>query len=161
ASRESMAADGTTARLRGSTRFARIRERLADALCLDRRAGPIKLARQHAGVCAADPTDRRPVPGGIRTPVRAPRPPAGDDRPDQRLAPGEDWAPERLARDYGNAHVVAAMLDNGKLLDDAQSGVVFRQVALREVVASLGGSTPATHYVMAPTWDFPPAFARD
>jgi hypothetical protein len=34
-------------------------------------------------------------------------------------------------------------------------------MALREFVDSLGGSGPASHYVMAPTWDFPPAFARD
>ena len=73
----------------------------------------------------------------------------------------EDWAPQRLARDYGEAHVVAAMLANGALLDDAQRGVVFRQIALRDFVDSLGGGGPATHYVMAPIWDFPPAFACD
>jgi len=72
----------------------------------------------------------------------------------------EDWTPERLAGDYGEAQVVAAMLADGRLLDDAARGVVFERVALREFVASLhAGAT--THYVMAPTWNFPPAFARD
>jgi hypothetical protein len=72
-----------------------------------------------------------------------------------------EWTPERLADDYGTAQVVAARLAGGTLLDDPRSGVVFRRIALREFVASLAAPGAASDYVMAPTWNFPPAFQRD
>ena len=75
--------------------------------------------------------------------------------------PAEDWTLTRMAREYGDANVVAALLENGTLLDDQGSGVVFRRVRLKEFIASLAGPGKAGHYVMAPTWNFPDAFQRD
>jgi hypothetical protein len=73
----------------------------------------------------------------------------------------EDWRAERLAADYGTAQVVAAMLFDGTLLDDPESGVVFRRITLGDFAASLRRGGAATHYVMAPTWDFPREFQHD
>jgi hypothetical protein len=75
--------------------------------------------------------------------------------------PAEQWTLERMARAYGTARVVAAVLANGTLLDHPRTGVVFRRVLLREFIASMAGEGTAGHYVMAPTWNFPPALARD
>jgi hypothetical protein len=38
---------------------------------------------------------------------------------------------------------------------------VFQRVPLREFIASLGRPGSAGHYVMAPTWNFPPTLQRD
>jgi hypothetical protein len=72
-----------------------------------------------------------------------------------------DWTAERLAADYGTAQVVAAMLADGTLVDDPQTGVVFRRIPLGDFAASLRTSAAATHYVMAPTCNFPLGFERD
>jgi lysine-specific demethylase 8 len=66
-----------------------------------------------------------------------------------------------MATRYGSARVVAAVLERGTLLDDPASGVVFRHVPLGDFVASLAAPGTATHYVMAPTWNFPATFQRD
>lgn len=71
------------------------------------------------------------------------------------------WTPERMAREYGEARVIAAVLAKGTLLDDASSGVVFRRVLLREFVASLAERGTAGHYVMAPLANFPAALQQD
>lgn len=76
------------------------------------------------------------------------------------LAPPE-WTLERMANRYGDARVVAAALANGTLIDDSSGGVLFGHVMLREFVESLTRPGVATHYVMAPTWNFPAAFQRD
>ena len=76
------------------------------------------------------------------------------------LAP-EQWTPVRMAHEYGDARVVAAVLSEGTLLDDPTSGVVFRRIPLRDFVESLGAAGPAPHYVMAPTSNFPPGLQRD
>lgn len=76
--------------------------------------------------------------------------------------PLRDWTPARMAAHYGDARVVAAqLLPSGKLMDDASGGVGFRHIPLREFVAALDGVGPATDYVMAPTWNFPPEFQHD
>lgn len=76
--------------------------------------------------------------------------------------PAAEWTPARMAARYGDARVVAARLQSsGKLMDDASGGVVFRHIPLREFVDALGGVGPASDYVMAPTWNFPPEFQQD
>src|SRR5581483_256171 len=75
--------------------------------------------------------------------------------------PSAQWTLDRMATQYGAARVVAAVLANGTLLDDATSGVVFRRVLLGEFIASLAAPGAAGHYVMAPTSNFPDAFQRD
>ena len=72
-------------------------------------------------------------------------------------SPG-DWTPTRLAEDYGTARVIAAVLAGGTLFDEPERGVVFRHVTLGEFVQALSRPDAATHYVMAPTWDFPATF---
>jgi hypothetical protein len=69
--------------------------------------------------------------------------------------PSREWTLERMAARYGNARVIAARLENGRLLDDARGGDVFQRVLLREFIESLVNPGPAGHYVMAPTWNFP------
>src|SRR5438477_8372983 len=69
--------------------------------------------------------------------------------------PPAEWTAERMAREWGDATVVAAVLAEGTLLDDAHTGVQFRRVRLKEFIASFGGAGAAGHYVMAPTWNFP------
>lgn len=76
-------------------------------------------------------------------------------------APPAEWTFERLAARYGDARVVGAVLEAGKLFDDPATGVVFRRVPLRDFVASLGREGGPGLYVMAPTWNFPSAFERD
>jgi len=73
----------------------------------------------------------------------------------------EAWTLDRMATHYGAAHVVAAQLANGTLMDDASSGVVFRRVLLRAFIESLSAPGAASYYVMAPTWNFPAAFQED
>src|SRR6185503_3121076 len=68
--------------------------------------------------------------------------------------PAAEWTAERLAREYGDTQVVAAVLAGGVVTHDDASGVGFRRIALAELVASLGRPGTATHYVMAPTWNF-------
>ena len=75
--------------------------------------------------------------------------------------PAREWTLERMATRYGTARVVAATLANGTLLDDPSQGVVFRHLVLRDFIASLAGAGGASHYVMAPTWNFPEAFQKD
>ena len=75
--------------------------------------------------------------------------------------PPHEWTLDRMATRYGDARVVAAVLADGTLLDHPTSGVVFRRVELREFIESLQHPGPATHYVMAPTWNFPPPFHDD
>jgi hypothetical protein len=72
--------------------------------------------------------------------------------------PPEEWTLERMADDYGAARVVAAVLASGTLMDDPTRGVVFRHVQLREFIESLARPGAASHYVMAPTWNFPATF---
>jgi hypothetical protein len=79
----------------------------------------------------------------------------------------EDWVPyhewtfDRMAEVYGSSMVVAAVLADGTLYDDRETGVVFRRIPLREFVASAEAEGPAGHYVMAPTWNLPSEFGRD
>jgi len=75
-------------------------------------------------------------------------------------APAE-WTPARMAAAWGEASVIAAALERGTLPTGERNGVVFERVALGDYVASLAAPGSARHYVMAPTWNFPPAFARD
>jgi hypothetical protein len=74
--------------------------------------------------------------------------------------PPADWTPARMAQDYGGAQVVAARLAAGTLHDEPRSGVVFRRIPLAEFVAELAAPGSASHYVMAPTWNFPPPFQQ-
>jgi hypothetical protein len=76
------------------------------------------------------------------------------------LAP-ERWTLERMAARYGEAHVVAAALANGTLLDDPERGVVFQRIPLGDVVRSFADAAAPAHYVMAPTGNLPAAFADD
>lgn len=73
-------------------------------------------------------------------------------------APPSIWTPDAMGARWGNARVVAAELARGTLRDDPHQGVLFRRIALRTFTASLGTSGSARHYVMAPTWNFPPLF---
>jgi hypothetical protein len=75
--------------------------------------------------------------------------------------PPAEWTFERMARRFGDARVVAAALADGTLLDDPTQGVVFRRIALRDFVAAASAAGPASDYVMAPTWNFPPAFEAE
>jgi hypothetical protein len=75
--------------------------------------------------------------------------------------PPERWTLDRMASEYGTARVVAAALENGTLLDDPATGVVFRQVLVRDFIASLSAPGAAADYVMAPTSNFPATLARD
>jgi hypothetical protein len=75
--------------------------------------------------------------------------------------PAERWTLEHMATEYGAAAVVAAVLANGTLFDDPTEGVVFQRVRLGDFIASFAERGTAAHYVMAPTWNFPPALARD
>ncbi|HJQ83711.1 MAG TPA: cupin-like domain-containing protein [Candidatus Binatia bacterium] len=75
--------------------------------------------------------------------------------------PPERWTTERMASEWGAARVIAAVLADGTLHDDSASGVVFGRVAVRELIASFAEPGTAGHYVMAPTTNFPSAFARD
>jgi hypothetical protein len=72
--------------------------------------------------------------------------------------PPAEWTMERMVARHGDAQVVAARLADGTLLDDPTAGVVFRRIPLREFAQTLSESRPASDYVMAPTWTFPPAF---
>lgn len=76
------------------------------------------------------------------------------------LSPSQ-WTPERMAATYGDARVVAAVLAGGTLLDDPESGVLFRRVTLRDFVQSLTAPGEAAHYVMAPASNFPAALQQD
>ncbi|MEO6026175.1 MAG: cupin-like domain-containing protein [Candidatus Binatia bacterium] len=73
-------------------------------------------------------------------------------------APPREWTFANVAERYGDAQVVAAVLTDGTLAGD---GVEFRHVALRDFIASLAQPGTASHYVMAPTWNLPPAFQAD
>ncbi|MCW5892007.1 MAG: cupin-like domain-containing protein [bacterium] len=73
-------------------------------------------------------------------------------------APPSIWAPDSMGARWGAARVVAAELAGGTLRDDPHQGVLFRRIALRTFTASLGSPGSARHYVMAPTWNFPPLF---
>ena len=75
--------------------------------------------------------------------------------------PPEEWTLDRMATRHGAAHVIAAALSGGTLLDDRTTGVVFRRVALGDFVASLRGPGAAAHYVMAPVSNFGPTLAHD
>jgi [protein]-arginine 3-hydroxylase / protease len=79
----------------------------------------------------------------------------------QGWLPLQAWTLDRMASQYGDARVVAATLSNGTLSDDSTGGVLFRHVRLREFVESLAHPGAAAHYVMAPTWNFPPRFEQD
>ncbi len=72
--------------------------------------------------------------------------------------PPEEWTLARVAERWGAATVVAAVLANGTLMDDPENGVVFRRIPLRDFIRSLDGKGPASHYVMAPTWNLPATF---
>jgi len=76
------------------------------------------------------------------------------------LAP-ERWTLVRMAHEYGDARVVAAVLSEGTLLDDPTSGVVFRRILVRDFIESFSAAGSAAHYVMAPTSNFPASFQRD
>jgi len=73
----------------------------------------------------------------------------------------EQWTFQSMAQDYGDARVIAASLNDGKLADDTTNSVVFKRVMLREFVESASRPGNASLYVMAPTWNFPEAFQRD
>jgi len=73
----------------------------------------------------------------------------------------EEWAFERMAARYGSARVVAATLVNGVVANDSPGGALFHRIILREFVESLAARGAASDYVMAPTWDFPPAFQQE
>jgi hypothetical protein len=73
-------------------------------------------------------------------------------------APPSVWTPDAMSARWGGARVVAAELAGGTLRDDPHDGVVFRRISLRAFVASLDVAGSARHYVMAPTWNFPPLF---
>jgi hypothetical protein len=75
--------------------------------------------------------------------------------------PPHEWTFERMAADYGSSSVVAAVLADGTLYDDAKEGAVFKRIPLREFVAAVAADGPAGHYVMAPTWNLPAEFAHD
>src|SRR3982751_6246745 len=75
--------------------------------------------------------------------------------------PPSEWTFERVAERYGDADVVAAALEGGKLADAPKEGVVFRKVRLREMIASLGRPGTGDLYVMAPTWNLGDQFQRD
>jgi hypothetical protein len=79
----------------------------------------------------------------------------------QGWLPSEAWTPDRMASHYGDARVVAATLANGTLADDSTGGLLFRHLLLREFIESLARPGAATHYVMAPTWNFPATFQQD
>ncbi len=76
-------------------------------------------------------------------------------------APPAQWTLDSMARKFGAARVVAAVLSQGTLFDDPATGVVFRHISLGEFIASLADAKTASHYVMAPTWNFPPSFQND
>jgi hypothetical protein len=121
-----------------------------------------KLASEPAGIAVRE-LERVPAPSVddfVLRWLRPGRPVVLTGLTDGWLPP-EQWTPERMAREYGDATVVAAVLADGTLYDDPQSGVVFRRVLLREFVAALAAPGAAGHYVMAPTTNFPDAFARD
>src|SRR3954452_14367348 len=69
--------------------------------------------------------------------------------------PPSEWTFERVAERYGEADVVAAALEGGKLADAPKEGVVFRKVRLCDVIASLARPGTGDLYVMAPTWNLP------
>lgn len=75
--------------------------------------------------------------------------------------PSSEWTFERMARRYGDTSVVAAELEGGTLKDDPTEGVVFRRVKVRDFVAAASADGPASNYVMAPTWNLPPAFQEE
>lgn len=75
--------------------------------------------------------------------------------------PAHEWTFAGMAERYGSARVVAAVLAGGTLFEDAAAGVVFEHVSLGEFVENARRPGPATHYVMAPTWNLPPSFERD
>lgn len=72
--------------------------------------------------------------------------------------PPREWTFARIAKRYGDAQVVAALLTNGTLGADS---VDFRRIALSEFIASLTAPGAASHYVMAPTWNMPAGFHED
>jgi len=72
--------------------------------------------------------------------------------------PPGDWSVARVGELYGSATVVAAELVGGTLRDDARGGAIFRRIPLGEFVASMGHGANASHYVMAPVGNLPPAF---
>jgi lysine-specific demethylase 8 len=76
------------------------------------------------------------------------------------LAPAH-WTFAAMAERHGTAQVIAASLRDGVLADDSTGGVLFEKVALADFIASAGRPGAATHYVMAPTWNFPAAFAGE
>ena len=127
----------------------------------------------HPAAAPADEAPRPPI--AVRALERVPAPPPDEfvrrfqrrRRPvvltglTEGWRPADEWTAERLARDYGDAEVVAAVLAAGAVTHDDERGVPFRRVALAELVASLAQPGAGSHYVMAPTWNFPPAFARE
>ncbi len=72
--------------------------------------------------------------------------------------PPREWTFARVAERYGDARVIAAVLEDGTLGRDT---VDFRRIPLREFIGSLAAPGTASHYVMAPTWNLPPAFQAD
>jgi lysine-specific demethylase 8 len=75
--------------------------------------------------------------------------------------PPEQWTFERLTARYGDARVIAVGLAGGTLLEQEGHGVVFRHEPLGEVIRSLAAPGTGSHYVMAPTWNFPEAFQKE
>lgn len=72
--------------------------------------------------------------------------------------PAREWTFARVAERYGDAQVIAAVLENGTLGRDT---VDFRRIPLREFIGSLATPGTASHYVMAPTWNLPQALQAD
>ncbi len=93
--------------------------------------------------------------------LRASRPVVVTRVTDDWRVPPPQWTFERMATVYGDARVVAAVIENGTLYDDPRTGVVFRRVRLADAVASLRGRDAEGLYVMSPTWNFPDAFQGD
>lgn len=69
--------------------------------------------------------------------------------------PLSEWALDRMVTRYGAVSVVAARLSEAIIHHDPRNGVKFSHVSLGEFVGSLTDSGPASHYVMAPTSNFP------
>jgi hypothetical protein len=129
----------------------------------------------HAGESLAASTSGLPSPLAVRELERVAAPPRDvfgaryrrPRRPVVLTGLTAGWRPERewtlrcMAERWGPARVVAAELADGRLMDDPARGVVFRHLRLRDFVDSVAGPGAASHYVMAPTWDFPAGFRAD
>jgi hypothetical protein len=75
--------------------------------------------------------------------------------------PAEAWTMAQMAARHGDAHVVAARLADGMLLDDDTTHTLFHHIRLRDFVESLADGAPAKDYVMAPTWNFATTLAAE